>query len=349
MRLFAAILLLGLSITIHSQETCPLPIMVSVDNSAGSLSGSNVRFLESKLAQLVASRGFGSSAEMSHLCLKASVSETGDKQIISGNRPVIAGSLDVYLVLTNLLSGENFGADNIAVRGAGNSEAQRLQSAVARINPSNRELQLFLQNARVKVFDYYRSHIPSILHQAKAYSQRGEYDKALYVLGTVPPCVDGYDDVAAQMLATFAEYLDVDCNRKLNKARALWLAGQDDEAAKAAAAYIAAIDSRSACFPEAMKLLDTIGSRIDENQRRIIAREDEERALQLELIRGKAALDKQKIDNDFLLRQQEIDAIRQLALAYAQSVLPAMANVPASIPDVKADDNSGRRVSININ
>lgn len=322
--LFSAIAAFSLYTTAVAQETCPLPIMVQVDNSDGALSDANVKFLDSKLKQLVASKGYGSSAELSHLCLMASVSETGDKQAISGTRMVVSGSFDVYLVLTNLLSGEDFGADNITVRGAGNNEAQMIHAAVARINPSNKELQRFLQNARVKVFDYYRSHIPSIISQARSESQRGNYDKALYLLSTVPPCVEGQDSVAKVMFDIFQDYLDVDCNKKLAAARSIWKSSQDEEGARAAAAYLAAIDSRSSCYGPAQELLGEISGRIDENLRRIIAREDEDRALEHELIRGEADLRRKKVENEFILRQQEIDAIRQISEAYVKSVLGPM-------------------------
>lgn len=309
-----------------AQETCPLPIMVSVDNSSGVLSESNVRLLDTKLQQLVASRGYGSSAELSHLCLKAVVSDSGDKQVVSGTRPVVAGSYGISLVLTNLLSGENFGADNISVKGVGNTESAMLQKAMARINPTNPELQKFLTNARVKVFDYYRSHIPHIIGQARAMSQRGNYDKALYLLSTVPPCVEGYDSIENAMLATYQEYLDVDCNEKLLAARAIWSSTQTEEGAKGAAAYLAAIDSRSGCFSEARALLSEIAGLIDENLRRVIAREDEDRALEHELIRGEEARRNKQQDNEFQLRQQEIEAIREISQAYVQSVIGGMMN-----------------------
>lgn len=304
-----------------AQETCPLPVMVKVDNADSNLSQANIKFLDSKLRQLVATRGFGSNAELSHLCLMASVSETGDKQVISGNRPVVSGSFDVYMVLTNLLSGENFGAENITIKGVGNTESQMMQSAMSRINPSNSELQTFLQNARVKVFDYYRSHIPSIISLAKAMSQRGEYEKALYMLSTVPPCVDGYDSVATAMLDVYYDYLDVDCHQKLAAARAAWAASQNEEGATVAAGYIAAIDHRSSCYAEAQELLAEIAGRVDENLRRVIAREDEDRAFEKELVRGEAELRRKQVENDFELRQQEIEAIRQIGLAYAQTVI----------------------------
>lgn len=317
---FIAITLTAIS-QMLAQETCPLPIMVAVDNSDETLSPANVKYLDSKLQQLVSYRGFGSKAELSHLCLVASVSETGDKQVISGNRPLVTGSFDVTIVLTNVLSGERFGADNITVSGSGNNEARMIQGAMSQINPANSDLQRFIQNSCVKVFDYYRSHIPSIIAQAKALSQRGEYNDALYLLSTVPPCVEGYDTIGSVMLATYQEYLNVDCNQKLMAARAAWEASQNEEGARVAAGYIAAIDPRSACYEEARELLDKISARIDENLRRIIAREDEDRALEHELIRGEADLKRKQVENDFLLRQQEIEALRQLYQVYAESVL----------------------------
>lgn len=328
-----------------AQETCPLPIMVDVDNSDGVLSDANVKLLDSKLKQLVASKGYGSNAELSHLCLQASVSDNGDKQYISGTRPVVSGSYEVYVVLTNLLSGENFGARNISVSGAGHSEGQQLQAAVSRVNPQNKELQIFLQDARIKVFDYYRSHIPSIISQALSETQRGNYDKALYILATVPPCVEGQDSVASVMLRVYQEYLDVDCNKKLAAARSVWKATQNEEGASAAAAYIAAIDRRSSCYAEAQELLAEIGGRIDENLRRIIAREDEDRALEHELIRGEADLRRQQVQNDFENRQAEIEAIRQIGLAYAQNVIGEKVRNELDKPLRPSDDNNGGKDS----
>lgn len=338
-KILLTIVILSVAFKVTAQETCPLPIMVETENANHALSGENERLLNLKLQQLVASNGFGSSAELSHLCLRASVSENGDKQIISGNRPIVSGSFDVYLVLTNLISGENFGADRISLKGAGNNEERMIQSALARINPTNVELQRFIQNARVKVFDYYRSHIPFIINEAAVLSRRGYYDKALYLLSTVPQCVEGYDSICGAMLKTFDEYLDVDCHKKLAKANSIWATCKTDEGANAAAAYLAAIDHRSTCYPEALELLKKISDRIDENIKRMIAQEDEERELELELIRGEQEMKRKQIENDFQLRQQEIDAIRQLSQSYVQSVVGPLLNRDKMNQDYDSDND----------
>lgn len=300
---------------------CELPVMVSVTESDCTLSGANIEMLQNKITQAVTTEGFGGS-ELSHLCLTVSVSET-DKQVTSGTRPVVSQGIEIYLVLTNLLGGEKFGSTSIAVRGAGHNEAQALRKAISGINTSNRDLQRFLARARDKVTAYYAGHIPSIIRQSQVLATRGEYEKALYTLGTVPPCTPGYDDVADAMMAVWQTYIDKDCADKLSKAMAVWHAAQTEEAAMTAAAYLAAIDHRSACAEDARALLAEISGKIGENIARVIAREDEDRAF-----------DKEQKRAEIDLRRQEIDAMRQLALAYAQYVLGPVVDNLTEQPDI---------------
>lgn len=346
--------LLAAILPLRAQETCPLPVMVRVDDSGGILTSENARLLTQKLTQLVSSHGFGSNAELSHLCLTASVSDRGDREVISGTRQVVTGSFDVYLVLTNMLSGENFGSDNITLKGAGNSEGRMIQAALSRINPSDAALRKFIQNSRVKAFDYYRSHIPSIISHSGTLSERGDYDQALYLLSTVPPCVDGYEGVEEAMYQTFTKYLEVDCHQKLAKARSIWAVSKDSDGAAAAAAYIAAIDHRSSCYDEARELLSEISGKLDEDIRRSLAIEDEQRNLEIELIRGEADLRKNKQDQEYQLRSMEIDALRQFSQAYMESVIGQMVHqqgpigqdAPAPLPSGGSDQGKGRPVII---
>lgn len=346
--------LLAAILPLRAQETCPLPVMVRVDGSDGTLTKENARLLTQKLTQLVSTQGFGSNAELSHLCLLATISDRGDREVISGTRPVFTGTFDVYLVLTNLLSGENFGSESFTVKGSGTSEGKMMQTALSRINPSNASLQRFIQNSKVKTFDYYRSHLPSIIGEANNLSERGDYDKALYILSTVPPCIDGYEKVEDAMMLTFTKYLDVDCHQKLAKANAIWTVNKDSEGAAAAAAYIAAIDHRSSCYGEARELLSKISDKLDADVLRQLAIEDEERNLEIELIRGEADLRKQKQNQDYQLRSMEIDALRQLSQAYVESVIGPLVrqnesqgdNYPAPLPSDGQDSGKGRPVII---
>ncbi len=328
--------------TAVAQDTadCRLPVMVKVNEGSCELSGPNVELLTNKLEQVVGSEGFGGS-ELSHLCLTASVSET-DRQVISGSRPLITTRMDVYLVLSNVISGEKFGASSIAVSGAGRNDAQAFRKALAGINTANPDLSKFLTSARRKVFDYYEAHIPAIIQQSNVLANRGEYEKALFMLSTVPPCCKGYDSVGDAMLAVWQTYLDQDCAEKLAKATAVWRASQTDEAALMAASYLAAIDRKSACVEGADALLNEIAGKVGENIARVIAREDEDRAFEKEQVR--AAIDMQR--EELAIKRDKVDAIRQLALAYAQFVLgPVVNNLsqPQPAPVINVNNNDPKK------
>lgn len=324
-----------MSLGAAADESCPLAVMVLVDNSDGQISDSNAGLLHNKMEQAVASQGFGGS-EMAPLYLKTSTSEI-QKGVISGNRPIVSTQLDVYLVMGNLLgSGEEFGSTSFTVTGAGNNEAQAVQNALAKINTANSDLQKFLRNSHSKVFDYYRAHIPAIAKQARIIAKRGEYEKALYILSTVPPCCGDYGEVEDAMIDVWQEYIDVDCAAKLAKAQAIWRSAQTEEAAREAAEYIAAIDSRSRCAADAKVLLDEIAARIGENIARVIAREDEDRAFEKEKARADMDLRRQELD----IKREEALAIRDIALGFAQNVLGAAvqnlgkSQEPASSPTI---------------
>lgn len=307
MKKFLLTLLACVSLNVYAAD-CQLPVMVAVDNDNETLSDANTHQLLSKLETLVGTNGYGGT-DYSHLCLVAKVDET-QKDVISGSRPLVTATYEITLVMTNLLGKEKYGSITISAAGSGRNEAQTLQSAISKVNPTNAELQKFLETTHRKIMTYYAAHLPAIVKQSEVYATQGNYERALYELASVPPCVDDYDAVADAMISVWQQYVDKDCYDKLQKARAIWNATQNEEGARAAAPYLAAIDYRAQCAQEAKALVDEIGARMYDNLRRIIEREDEDREFDKEVKR--TLLDQ---------RQQQIDAIRELALAYVQGVI----------------------------
>lgn len=314
---------LGMEIKAQNAKDCELPVMVTVSDKSA-LNSEVANLLKARLERIVCRDGFGG-ADMSHLCLTASVVPI-DKEIMSGMRPLVTAKVEVTLVMSNLMGGEKFGAITTTLSGGGKNEDLAVKSAIARMNANDKTFQDFMKQCHAKVFDYYRAHIPAIIKQSEVMANRGEYEKALYSLACVPPCVEGYDKVGDAMLAVWQEYLDEDCSEKLAKAKAVWHSSQTEEAAKIAAAYLASINRKSACVEEAEALLAEISDKISGNISRLLAQEDEDRAFNK---------DQARIDNE--LRQQQIDAIRELSLSYVQNVVGPLV------------DNMSRQPDININ
>ncbi len=299
---------------------CDIPVMVKV-REGNIPDAANADHLADKLDRMLTQQGFGGS-ELANLCLEAVVSEN-DKEVISGTRALVVADLEVNLVLSNVLSGEKFGSISTSIKGTGKNESQAFRKALAQFKASDDRYQYFLQRCRSKIMDYYRTHIPSIVRQSEILADRGEYEKALYGLAAVPPCAAGYEAVADALMAVWQNYRDTDCNAKLAKAKAIWHSSQTEEAAREAASYIAAIDRRSACVEEADELLADISSAVGDNIARTILREDEDRDFEKEMARS-------TID----LKRQEIDAIRELALAYVRNVVGPVVDNMTRKPDV---------------
>lgn len=323
-------------------QNCDIPLMVMVDNADGSLSEQNVHQLNAKLSQAVCIEGI-SSSKLAHLCMIATVSES-QREIISGTRPLITNSIDVYLTIANLISGEKFGVTNITLNGSGNTEFRAFQSAFAQINPRNPSFNRFIKESRQKILDYYSRAILSIISRANTYATEDNFEDALYLLSTVPPCTNGYEAIEDAFINVWQKMIDVDCASKLQKAWAVWRSSKTEEAAKIAAAYIASIDFRSSCRDSAADLLTEISDKIDDDMRRALEREqrllnheDEDRTFEKDM--AKAQLD---------LRRMQIESAREIGLAYAQNVLtPILGGNDGNESGSQQSDNSKSKPDTN--
>jgi len=300
-------------LTANAETGCQMPITVEVSKEGSSMENVNISMLTNKLTQVVTSQGFGGN-EQAYLCLSANISEV-NKNVISGVRPIIATTMDVYLVIYNLITGDKYGATTISIQGSGNSETQTYQSAFSKINLNNPELLGFVRKAHDKLFSYYQNHLPAIIKNARVLADREEFEKALAILYTVPECVAGYEDVTNVMLEIWARYVNLDCARKLAKARSEWVVSKDSDGARSAAAYIAAIHPNSSCKQEALELLKEIESHLDAEQARLLALQMDDRAYE-----------RQKEQAELDMKRYELESARELSMAYIKALIEMSKN-----------------------
>ncbi len=301
---------------------CSLPVMVKLMPTEQELSFSDKALLESKINRLVSMDGYGGS-DLSYLCLTVAVVPTGG-QTIAGTRPVITKELDVYLSLINVLGGERFGSTQISVTGAGQNQNQAMHAALSKLNSEDPSVREFLKDAHRRVLQYYRSAIPSIVGRAQLLASRDEYEKALFLLSTVPDCTPGYDAVGEAVLTIWQAYLDHDCAAKIATARAKWRSNMTADVAEEVAAILATIDSRSACSDEADALLQEISDTVGRTISRNTTLQDEQREYERQLVLNEQEFQHNQIElerNRQELERQRIEAINSLAGEYGRLFL----------------------------
>lgn len=290
------LLILSISLLVRAQGDCVIPMMVVVPQQIDELAPMAQTKLESKMRQMVTMNGMEGGASFSNFCIVAAITE-GSKEVTSGLRPLVTITSELELFVGNNYTGEKFASTSIALSGAGRNESKAYTSAFGGINTGNSQIQKFLKDAKQKVLQYYEEQVPNIIAQAKGFSIRREYEEAMCLLTSVPTCCSRYDMIEQCMLEIYQQYVDYDCAVKVNKARSIWNASQDNEGAMLAGAYLASVDPASSCWEDALALSEVIRQRIGD-----------EWEFSKELSRESIMLEKAKIE-----------AIRAIGIAYGQN------------------------------
>ena len=281
---------------IKAQDACVIPMMVLVPQQVETLAPMAQMKLESRLRQIITMNGMEGSVAFSNFCVVANVIE-GSKEVMSGLRPLVTVTSELELYVGNNYTGEKFVSTTINLRGAGRNESKAYTSAFGSISSGNPQIQRFIEDAKLRISQYYETQIPNIISQARGFAIRRDYENALCLLTSVPTCCSRYPDVERCMLDIYQQYVDYDCAVKVNKARAVWSASQDRSGAVLAGAYLVSIDPASSCWDEALSLAEAIRLRIGDDWE-----------FSKELMRGSVMLEKARIE-----------AIRAIGVAYGEN------------------------------
>ena len=296
--------LLALStLGIRAQAQCEFPLTIVIPDQAVELSPMAKSQLTSKIRQAVTQNGMAGGTRFSNFCIVANLVETS-KNLTSGLRPLVTVTMGLELYVANTRTGDKFGSTSVNLSGAGQNEKLAYMASISSLNPQNTALQSFMKATKKKIVAYYDGQTNNIIRQAKSLSTKQDFEQAMFLLTSIPTCINNYDDVETAILSTFQTYLNLDCTDKINKARHAWNASQDREGAKIAGAYLAAINPGAQCYDDAMELADEIRERIGE---------------EWEWAKDLKEFGKEMARSQVELEKMRIEAARAIGEAYAEN------------------------------
>jgi len=299
--------LLALSaLGIRAQSQCEFPLTIVIPDQTVDLSPMAKTQLTSKIRQAVTLNGMTGGTRYSNFCIVANLVETS-KHATGGIRSLIAVTTSLELSVSNSRTGDSFGSTYINLSGAGQNAKLAYMASISSLNPQNTALQSFLKATKKKMVSYYEGQSNNIIRQAKSLSSQQDFEQAMFLLSSIPTCINNYDAVEAAMLSTFQTYLNQDCAAKVNKARQAWNASQDREGANIAGAYLAAVNPAAQCHDEAMELADEIHERIGE---------------EWEWAKDLKEFGKEMARSEVELEKMRIEAVRAIGEAYAENQQP---------------------------
>ncbi|MFC0518665.1 hypothetical protein ACFFGT_30905 [Mucilaginibacter angelicae] len=224
--------------------------------------------LLNKLNQLITAGGMGGSAYNQRFIITANtVVVTKD---ITSTAPVMTAlSLDVTFYIGDGIDGNKFASSTVSIKGVGTNETKAYISAIKNINAESPSLQAFLKTGKEKIVQYYKTRCDFIMKEAQAQANQGNYDRALYIVTSVPEvCKECYVKSVDAIPALYKKQINKDCQVKLAQAKAAWAANQSYDGANAAGDIISQIDPASSCFGEVKTFINQIGKGVkDENNK----------------------------------------------------------------------------------
>lgn len=224
--------------------------------------------LESKLTQIITENGIEDNEYGVRFVLTAKVNVTS-KDIVAGPPQRISQKLDVTLILGDIVEDKVFSRRTISVVGVGTSEEKSFIAAFKNIKPGNNEITQFLQDGKQKILNFYQTHCEDILVEAQDMSSRNQYEQAILMLSSIPDvnsncfaeCLELTETIYQQMITVRGEEM-------LKKAQNAWAKNPTRQGAHEATQYLQQINHAAPCQPEVSKLLEQIGQKMNEIDRR---------------------------------------------------------------------------------
>lgn len=236
--------------------------------------------------------------------------EVSSEDIVVTTKEMYQYELNVNFIIGDGIEGTKFAMASQMVKGLGETKADAYIQALKKIKPTDPIFQDMVNEAKIKIIEYYNSKCDFIISEAKTMAQKQDYNGAIYKLMSVPDvCKDCYDKCMAEVQPIYQAMIDDEGARFLAEARNVWGAGQDVSAADAAGAILAQINPSSKSYAAAEKLSADIAKRVKELDKR-------EWEFQL----------KQQQD-EVDLEKASIKAIRDVGVAYGENQQPVTYNV----------------------
>ncbi|WP_418983638.1 hypothetical protein [Alistipes sp.] len=241
-----------------------VPLTIAVPEQAEYVPQAARAALANKMNQIVNLNGMSASGDNGQFFLTCVVT-VQDKQVVGGAPVKIAQQVDVTFYVADALNEKVFGSADVSARGVGESETKSLMAALRQIAPSQPALKKLITDSNARIIAYYEEQCDNIIQKARTLAGARAYPAAFFQLSLVPEQCACYGKILAEAERLVLEYREYEAQAMLAKARAVWSAGMDRDAAAEAAEYLAQIPYDAKCHPQALELIKEIKARVKDD------------------------------------------------------------------------------------
>lgn len=288
----------------HGQD-CVIPVSIQLDEDFSNVPTAASNVLYQALTRIATENGLTTDATTSPFVLTAHC-DVLDKSNLPGPPIQTVYNLGLTLYMADVNLQKKFGTAYITLDGVGTGEVKSYTHAFRGIKSNSEEIKTLISKGKVKMLDYYDTQYKNIIKEAKQLEAVNRHEEALALVMAIPLCSKGGEEASSYAVQLYVKNLDRMNLFLLNKAKALWTAGQGQAAAKEVCAMLAQIDPDAACYSDAAALMKEVKTQV---------RSD----IDLEM--------REKYHDQVMLEKERIATARAVGVAYGSGQKPTTTNL----------------------
>ena len=322
---------LALSVQLFGQDQDVAALSIRVQQPEREyLSASSCRLLQTKMTQVLTRQGISKDMPSNRFVLTAKANLLS-KDIIAGSPSRVSEQIELTFIIGDVIDNIKYGTFVLSLTGIGLNEEQAIQQAIKMVKTNDPGWVGFLNDSKSKIVAYYQDNEAKIIRDAEILVSQGRYEEALYGLAMVQDASGScYKHCRDKMLEINQQRIDEEGRSLLSQAKAAWAKSPDVNGAEQAYPMIAAIDPKASCYLEVDPFLKQITRKLVADDRRKwefkMKQYEDEKAREQRDFEARVAKEQRDFDAQqarearyAAIRQQEIEAARQVAVEYARN------------------------------
>lgn len=259
--IFLIAFVVNMALTAYAQNN-GIQLYLYAPNQVEKIPEASMEYLLNNLSTAVTADGLAAQNEyMPQFVLMPKVN-VASKNVITNTQTQVVLNIDISLQVVDGMSGTLYASSIVNVKGVGTNETKAYNSAFRSINKKHQQIVVLVKTAKQKILSYYEAEADNIIKKANLLAAKNNYEEAFYLLSMIPSQCSKFDASVSTGLTLWEKFKNYSCNTNLAKAEAVWVSGQDYNAAIKAGEYLSQILPDSECYGKAKQLYSEIKKKV---------------------------------------------------------------------------------------
>ena len=266
----------------------PIFYVNAVENDL--LNANSISSLKSKIINFITKNGISGDGGYSDIVIYPVVNTISESEI-EAMQNLKLYTIEVQLIVKEVKTNIIYNSISIQAKGDGYDKKTAVQSAINSLSFNNQDCQDFIKTTKSKIIEYYTLNCSRFLEEAKVYSEKNQYEKAISICYSIPSSVDCYKEALKKSLEFYVKYTETNCKKQLLKAQGYLT----DNQYSLSISTLSSIDPNTSCYSEAITNLNEIKNKLQQLEQQKRDELEKERLLALEKYKGEQELEKLRI------------------------------------------------------